>query len=52
MAWLRSGARRGLDVLDATVASLCDGEGWLGVRDVETGDYWLPEPEASALISR
>jgi DNA-binding transcriptional LysR family regulator len=52
MAWLRSGARRGLDVLDATVASLRDGEGWLGVRDVETGGYWLPEPEASALISR
>jgi hypothetical protein len=52
MAWLRSGARRGLDVLDAAVGSLCDGEGWLGVRDVEPGVYWLPEPEASALISR
>ena len=52
MAWLRSGSRRGLDVLDATVDTLCDGEGWLGVRDVEGGDYWLPEPEASALVSR
>ena len=52
MAWLRSGARRGLEVLDRTVASLCDGDDWLGVRDIDAGGYWLPEPEASTLFSR
>lgn len=50
IAWLRGANRVALDVLRATAASLAEGEGWLGATDVDNGDYWLPEPEASTLV--
>jgi DNA-binding transcriptional LysR family regulator len=51
MAWLRTMRRSALDALRAAAASVAEEERWLDAADLD-GSYWLPEPEASTLISR
>jgi len=49
MGWLRGATAAGIDAIRGAAATLAEREGWLTAADLAGTEYWLPEPEASAV---